>query len=139
VYPYYSLCAECTLTYSLCAKFTLTYSLCAECNLTYSLLECTLTFSLCAECTITYSLCLECTITFSLFVQSVSSPVLFVRRAFGKTRQWEELAGLAKSKKSAIGFGPFVDVCIEAGVPAEANRYLKTELTDKQIQSLDLK
>jgi hypothetical protein len=51
------------------------------------------------------------------------SPILFVRRAFGKTRQWEELAGLAKSKKSAIGFGPFVDVCIEAGVPAEANRY----------------
>ena len=48
-------------------------------------------------------------------------PVLCCR-AFGKTRQWEELANLAKSKKSAIGFGPFVDVCIEAGAPAEANR-----------------
>jgi hypothetical protein len=30
---------------------------------------------------------------------------------------------LAKSKKSAIGFGPFVDVCAEAGAPSEAIRY----------------
>ncbi len=75
-----------------------------------------------------------------LFVQSVPSPILFVRRAFGKTRQWEELAGLAKSKKSAIGFGPFVDVCIEAGVPAEANRYTEQCFgvdTDPRIHASD--
>nr|ALS04225.1 vacuolar protein sorting-associated protein 16-like protein [Acartia pacifica] len=45
-------------------------------------------------------------------------------RAFGKSKQWVELANLAKNKKSIIGFGPFVDVCIEAGCKDEANRYL---------------
>jgi len=45
-------------------------------------------------------------------------------RAFGASKQWSELANLAKNKKSLVGFGPFVDVCIEAGCKDEANRYL---------------
>ena len=48
--------------------------------------------------------------------------MVHVFRAFGASKQWSELANLAKNKKSLIGFGPFVDVCIEAGCKDEANR-----------------
>ena len=53
------------------------------------------------------------------------SPVEPVKRcrAYGKTKQWQELAALSKNKKSVIGFGPFIDVCVEAGCKDEAVRY----------------
>jgi len=45
-------------------------------------------------------------------------------RAFGSSQQWTELANLAKSKRSAIGFLPFLDVCIQQGEKAQAAKYL---------------
>lgn len=53
---------------------------------------------------------------------SSDNHLYFWYRAFGASKQWSELASLAKNKKSLIGFGPFVDVCIEAGCKDEANR-----------------
>merc|ERR1712127_857977 len=41
-------------------------------------------------------------------------------RAFGASQQWVELAALAKGKKSAIGFTPFLDVCLQQGERAQA-------------------
>lgn len=34
-------------------------------------------------------------------------------RAFGESGQWAELNALAKTKKSPIGFAPFLDVCLK--------------------------
>ena len=34
-------------------------------------------------------------------------------RAFGESGQWAELTALAKTKKSPIGFAPFLDVCLK--------------------------
>jgi len=46
-------------------------------------------------------------------------------RALGASHQWAELATLVKNGKSAIGFPPFLDVCIEQGEKAQAAKYLK--------------
>jgi len=45
-------------------------------------------------------------------------------RAFGESGQWAELSSLAKSKKSAIGFAPFLDVCLQQGERAQAAKFL---------------
>ena len=37
----------------------------------------------------------------------------FQVRAFGESGQWTELNALAKTKKSPIGFAPFLDVCLK--------------------------
>ena len=34
-------------------------------------------------------------------------------KAFGESGQWTELNALAKTKKSPIGFAPFLDVCLK--------------------------
>lgn len=57
-------------------------------------------------------------------------------RAFGKSKQWVELANLAKSKKSLIGFGPFIDVCVESGCKDEALRYLVLIQPEERLQYL---
>merc|ERR1719341_971881 len=45
-------------------------------------------------------------------------------RAFGESGQWAELNALAKTKKSPIGFAPFLDVCLKQGERAQAAKYL---------------
>ena len=38
---------------------------------------------------------------------------IFKVKAFGESGQWTELNALAKTKKSPIGFAPFLDVCLK--------------------------
>ena len=57
-------------------------------------------------------------------------------RAYGEGRQWQELAALAKSKKSAIGFGPFVDVCLAAGEKPQAVKYLPLLPQEERLKYL---
>ena len=38
---------------------------------------------------------------------------MFQVRAFGESGQWAELNALARTKKSPIGFAPFLDVCLK--------------------------
>eukprot|EP01133_Synstelium_polycarpum_P016974 gene16974-20199_t len=45
-------------------------------------------------------------------------------KALSTAADWEELAVFAKEKKSPIGYEPFVEVCIEAGQPIEALKYI---------------
>ncbi|MDP2435525.1 MAG: hypothetical protein Q8P67_07265 [archaeon] len=45
-------------------------------------------------------------------------------RGLAAAKNWEELAALAKEKKSPIGYRPFVEVCIKAGANGEALRYV---------------
>ena len=45
-------------------------------------------------------------------------------RAFGDSKQWGELSNLARSKKSLIGFGPFIDQCLKQGEKAQAVKFL---------------
>ena len=45
-------------------------------------------------------------------------------RAFGDSRQWSELFSLAKSKKSPIGIGPFIDQCLKQDDKGQASKYL---------------
>ncbi|XP_017088606.2 vacuolar protein sorting-associated protein 16 homolog [Drosophila bipectinata] len=40
-------------------------------------------------------------------------------------QRWDELEKLAKSKKSPIGYEPFVDVCLKQANPAEARKYIQ--------------
>ena len=42
----------------------------------------------------------------------------------GEMGDWEELDKLSRSKKSPIGYEPFVDVCLQYDVNSEAARYL---------------
>ena len=56
-------------------------------------------------------------------------PMLFFKfsfqvRAFGESGQWAELNALAKTKKSPIGFAPFLEVCLKQGERAQAAKYL---------------
>lgn len=41
-----------------------------------------------------------------------------------ETFQWDELEKFSKSKKSPIGYEPFVEVCIKRGNTAEALKYI---------------
>jgi len=45
-------------------------------------------------------------------------------RAFGSSKQWGELSNLARGKKSPIGFGPFIDQCLQQGEKAQAVKFL---------------
>ena len=51
--------------------------------------------------------------------EGTSSNMLFLEmnifkvKAFGESGQWTELNALAKTKKSPIGFAPFLDVCLK--------------------------
>lgn len=45
-------------------------------------------------------------------------------RSLAQRRDWTELEKLSRSKKSPIGYGPFVDVCLEEGNREEATKYL---------------
>ena len=45
-------------------------------------------------------------------------------RAFGDSKQWTELYSLVKTKKSPIGFGPFIEQCLKHGEKGQASKYL---------------
>ncbi|XP_053678723.1 vacuolar protein sorting-associated protein 16 homolog [Anopheles nili] len=45
-------------------------------------------------------------------------------QTYGDNYQWEDLEKLAKSKKSVIGYEPFVEVCLAKMNVAEAKKYL---------------
>ncbi|XP_023326390.1 vacuolar protein sorting-associated protein 16 homolog [Eurytemora carolleeae] len=57
-------------------------------------------------------------------------------RSFGASKQWDELSNLAKSKKSLIGFGPFVDACIQGGAKEEAHRFVSLIPPEERLQYL---
>ena len=55
-----------------------------------------------------------------IFLAEGTSPIfcslrwnIFKVKAFGESGQWTELNALAKTKKSPIGFAPFLDVCLK--------------------------
>ncbi|XP_065179168.1 vacuolar protein sorting-associated protein 16 homolog [Sycon ciliatum] len=51
-------------------------------------------------------------------------------RALAETSQWLELENFSKSKKSPIGYEPFVDVCLDNGSRNEAMKYVKKMTTE---------
>lgn len=50
--------------------------------------------------------------------------------------QWEELEKFSKSKKSPIGYEPFVEVCLQKQNVEEAKKYLPKCRDDKRIKWL---
>ncbi|RZF45723.1 hypothetical protein LSTR_LSTR005018 [Laodelphax striatellus] len=55
--------------------------------------------------------------------------------------QWEELEKFSKSKKSPIGYEPFIDACLECGKQLEAQKYMprvKEELKVKYFCKLGM-
>lgn len=46
-------------------------------------------------------------------------------RALVEIRDWDGVATLAKSKKSPIGYEPFVEECVKAGQFTEASKYIQ--------------
>eukprot|EP00795_Rhopilema_esculentum_P014842 gene14842-5965_t len=56
-------------------------------------------------------------------------------QALGEVRNWQELEKFSKSKKSPIGYEPFVDVCLSNG-PAlnEAAKYIQKVPIDKRVK-----
>ncbi|CAG8571415.1 7902_t:CDS:10, partial [Paraglomus occultum] len=46
-------------------------------------------------------------------------------KAFAEMREWDELDKLSKSKKSPIGYEPFVEACIKAMQNSEAAKYIQ--------------
>ena len=62
-------------------------------------------------------------------------------RAYGESKQWTELLNLAKSKKSPIGIGPFIDQCLKYDEKGQATKYLdllSQEEKLKYYEKLDL-
>lgn len=51
----------------------------------------------------------------------------------GSNYQWEELEKFSKSKKSPVGFEPFVDVCLKARNVNQAKKYIDKCRDDKKI------
>lgn len=51
----------------------------------------------------------------------------------GANYQWEELEKFSKSKKSPVGFEPFVEVCLRARSLGEARKYISKCRDDKKI------
>ena len=54
-------------------------------------------------------------------------------RALAQTRNWPELEKFARSKKSPIGYSPFVMACIENNNKAEAMRYIERVSKEEQV------
>ena len=62
-------------------------------------------------------------------------------RAYGESKQWTEMLNLAKSKKSPIGIGPFIDQCLKYDEKGQATKYLdllSQEEKLKYYEKLDL-
>lgn len=55
-------------------------------------------------------------------------------RSLADRNNWIELEKLSKSKKSPIGYGPFVDVCLENENTAEAVKYLPRVAEDLKMK-----
>ena len=58
-------------------------------------------------------------------------------RAFGESKQWTELLNLAKSKKSPIGIGPFIDQCLKYDEKGQANKYLDLLSQEEKLKYYD--
>ncbi|XP_037091632.1 vacuolar protein sorting-associated protein 16 homolog [Pollicipes pollicipes] len=54
--------------------------------------------------------------------------------ALAEASQWVELEQFAKSKKSPVGYEPFVDACMEHGNLHEAKKYLARVADDKKVK-----
>ena len=54
-------------------------------------------------------------------------------RALAQTRNWPELEKFAKSKKSPIGYSPFVMACIDNNNKAEAIKYIERVSKEEQV------
>lgn len=75
--------------------------------------------------------------TILFFVKVSDRKYLWIKvRAFGRSKQWAELSALAKTKKSPIGFAPFVDVCLEAGEKSVAVKYLPLLVPEERLKYL---
>jgi len=62
-------------------------------------------------------------------------------RAYGESRQWTELLTLAKSKKSPVGIGPFIDQCLKYDEKGQATKYLELLSQEEKLryyEKLDL-
>jgi len=62
-------------------------------------------------------------------------------RAYGESSQWTELLTLAKSKKSPIGIGPFIDQCLKYDEKGQATKYLELLSQEEKLryyEKLDL-
>lgn len=55
-------------------------------------------------------------------------------RALAQLNYWSELEQLSKSKKPPIGYGPFVDVCLEQKNTEEAVKYLPKVSEDFKVK-----
>lgn len=55
-------------------------------------------------------------------------------QVLAEDRQWDELEKFSKSKKSPIGFEPFVEVCLKYGKTDEAKKYVSKCRDDKKIK-----
>ena len=53
--------------------------------------------------------------------------------ALGITRNWSELEKFAKSKKSPIGYRPFIEACISNGSRGEAAKYIERVTKEEQV------
>jgi len=58
-------------------------------------------------------------------------------RAFGESKQWTELLHLAKSKKSPIGVGPFIDQCLKYDEKGQATKYLDLLSQEEKLKYYD--
>ena len=54
-------------------------------------------------------------------------------RAYGDSKQWAELSTLTWSKKSPIGFCPFIDQCLAQGEKAQAVKFLPLLNTEERL------
>jgi hypothetical protein len=54
-------------------------------------------------------------------------------KALAESRNWSELDRFAKSKKSPIGYEPFVDECIAMQNRAEAKKYVQKVANEKKV------
>eukprot|EP00051_Salpingoeca_urceolata_P027676 m.482711 g.482711 ORF g.482711 m.482711 type:complete len:836 (-) comp22644_c0_seq1:37-2544(-) len=57
-------------------------------------------------------------------------------KALAQARNWPELERFAKSKKSPIGYGPFVDECIAMSNTTEAQKYIAKLPPDQKVPYL---
>lgn len=55
-------------------------------------------------------------------------------QVLAETYQWDELEKFSKSKKSPIGFEPFVEVCLKQNKPENARIYLVKCREEKKIK-----
>lgn len=55
-------------------------------------------------------------------------------QTLGEQAEWSELEKFSKSKKSPVGYAPFVDVCLKYDNTSEAIKYLPKVREDLKIK-----